>query len=61
MLGYVKKVSGENTESKDGAKDKLDTEVISMYVVPVWVGYRNSRGNAQDICYARQLLSMVIY
>ena len=44
MHGYVKKASEENTESKDGTKDtvkrasvkgKLDTEVVSMCVVPV--------------------------
>ena len=52
MDDYVKKASEENTESKDGTKDKgkcasvkekLDTEVISMCVVPVLVGHRNSR------------------
>ena len=52
MHGYVKKASEEYTEYKNGTKDKikcasvkgkLDTEVISMYVVPVWVGHRNSR------------------
>ena len=53
MHGYVKKASEEYTEYKDGTKDtvkcasvkgKLDTEVITMCVVPVWVGHRNSRG-----------------
>ena len=48
MHGYVKKVSEGNTESKYDTKDtvkcssvkgKLDTEVISMCVVPVWVGH----------------------
>ena len=53
MHGYFKKASEEYTEYKDGTKDtvkcasvkgKLDTEVITMCVVPVWVGHRNSRG-----------------
>ena len=48
MHGYLKKVSAGNTESKYDTKDtvkcssvkgKLDTEVISMCVVPVWVGH----------------------
>ena len=52
MHGYVKKASGENTESKDGTKDtvkfasvkgKIDAEVISLCVVTVWVGHRNFR------------------
>ena len=52
MHSYVKKASEEYTEYKDGTKDtvkcasvkgKLDTEVISICVVPVWVGHRNSR------------------
>ena len=52
MHAYVTKASEENTESKDGTKDtvkcasvkgKIDTEVIHMCVVPVWVGHRNSR------------------
>ena len=52
MHGYVKKASEENAESKDGTKvtvkcasvkGKLDTEVISMCVVPVWVGHRSSK------------------
>ena len=52
MHGYVKKASEECTESIYGTKDtvkcasvkgKLDTEVTSMCVVPVWVGHRNSR------------------
>ena len=56
MHGYVKKASEYNAESKDGTKDtvkfasikgKLDTEVISMCVVPVWVGHRNSRKMVQ--------------
>ena len=49
---YVKKAPEENTDFKVCTKDavkcasvkaKLGTEVISMYVVPVWVGHRNSR------------------
>ena len=68
MDGYVKKASEENTESKDGTKDtvkcapvkeKLDTEVISMCVVPVWVGHRNSRKMVKT--YARHLPSRVIH
>ena len=56
MHGYVKKGSEEYTEYKDGTKDtlkcasvkgKLDTEVISICVVPVWVGPRNSRKMVQ--------------
>ena len=52
MHSYVKKASEENTESEDGTRDtvkcasvkgKYDTEVISLCVVPVWVGHRNSR------------------
>ena len=52
MYGYVKKASEEYTKYKDGTKDtvkcasvkeKLGIEVISMCVVPVWVGHRNSR------------------
>ena len=52
MHNYIKKASEEYTEHKDGTKDtvkcasvkgKLDTEGISMCVVPVWVGHRNSR------------------
>ena len=52
MHGYVKKASEEYTEYKDGTaetvkfasvKGKLENEVISMCVVPVWVGHRNSR------------------
>ena len=51
MHVYVKKFSERNTDSKDDTKDTikwasvkiLETEVISMCVVPVWVGHRNSR------------------
>ena len=52
MHGYVKKASGEDTESKDGTKvtvkfasvkGKIDAEVISIYVVTVWAGHRNFR------------------
>ena len=52
MQFYVKKVSQGNTESKDDTKDtakcalvkgKLDTEMISMCMVHVLVGHRNSR------------------
>ena len=52
MRGYVKKVSEEYIEYKDGTKEtvkcaavkrKRDTELISMCVVPVWVGHKNSR------------------
>ena len=52
MHGYVKKASEEYTEYKDATKDtvkcasvkgKLGTEVITMCVVPVWVGRRNYR------------------
>ena len=48
----VKKFFEENTESEDRTKDtvklatvkgEFDTEVISMCVVPIWVGHRNSR------------------
>ena len=51
MDGYVKKASEEYTESKDGTKNavkygsvkgKLDNEVISACLVPVWVGQKNS-------------------
>ena len=46
MHGYVKKFSEENIESKNDTKDtvkcasvkrKIDTEVVSMCVVPVGV------------------------
>ena len=66
MHVYVKKASEESTEYKDATKDtvkcslvkgKLDTEVITMCVVPVWVGRRNG----QDVRYARQLQSRFIH
>ena len=52
MHGYVKKVSEEYIECKDGTKDtvkcasvkrKLDTEVIGMCVAPIWLSHRNFR------------------
>ena len=52
MYGYVKKASEEYTKYKDGTKDTVKCasvkktfgiEVISMCVLPVWVGHRNSR------------------
>ena len=49
----------ENTESKDGTKDtvkcasvkgKIDTEVIHMCVVPVWVGHSLEKWSRHMLC-----------